>query len=46
MNLKKHLPWLGALLPIANTQAETKPKDNKSARTNLNFDIFLHQFII
>lgn len=25
MNLKKHLPWLGALLPIANTQAETKP---------------------
>lgn len=25
MNIKKHLPWLGALLPIASTQAETKP---------------------
>ena len=25
MNLKKHFPWLGALLPIANSQAETKP---------------------
>ena len=25
MNVKKHLPWLGALLPIIHSQAETKP---------------------
>ena len=25
MNIKKHLPWLGALLPVASMQAETKP---------------------
>ena len=25
MNLKKHLPWLGALLPIINAQADTNP---------------------
>lgn len=25
MNIKKHLPWLGALLPVADMQAETKP---------------------
>ena len=25
MNIKKHLPWLGALLPVVNMQAETKP---------------------
>ncbi len=25
MNIKKHLPWLGALLPITNAQADTKP---------------------
>ena len=22
MNIKKHLPWLGALLPVASMQAE------------------------
>ena len=26
MNIKKHLPWLGALLPIINAQADTNPK--------------------
>lgn len=25
MNIKKHLPWLGALLPIINAQADTNP---------------------
>ena len=25
MKIKKHLPWLGALLPVASMQAETKP---------------------
>ena len=25
MNIKKHLPWLGALLPVTSMQAETKP---------------------
>lgn len=25
MNIKKHLPWLGALFPFASAQAETKP---------------------
>lgn len=27
MNLKKHLPWLGALLPIANTQVNPEKPD-------------------
>ena len=46
MNIKKHLPWLGALLPVASMQAETKPNvvviyiddmgigDRKSTRLN------------
>ena len=25
MNIEKHLPWLGALLPFVSVQAETPP---------------------